>query len=211
MRRSITASTLALLAGAAGPASAVNLLVNGSFESPLSTVNQWPTIPGWTRICGSAVEIQSTAGTGWSAFDGGQWWESDGLDNTCLIQTVPTAFNGVYRLTFAHSARPGVADNAVQVWWNGTLVANVNANGVGNANTAWQVGIFNLIGNGPSGTVELIATGVQNQLGGLIDGVSLEPLYCYDRPFCFGDANGDGMVNFMDITAVLAAFNTACP
>lgn len=30
-------------------------------------------------------------------------------------------------------------------------------------------------------------------------------------PFCLGDADGNGIVNFADITAVLASFNMACP
>jgi hypothetical protein len=192
-------------------ARAANLLVNGSFEQPFSTVNQWPSIPGWTRTCGTSVEIQSTAGTSWGAYDGTQWWESDGLTNTCLIQTIPTSFNAVYQLTFAHSARPGVPNNDVQVWWNGTFVALASANGVGNNNTAWQVGIFNLIANGPTGTIEFIAAGPQDQLGGLIDGVSIEPLYCSLNAPCPGDANGDGFVNFQDITVVLANFNAICP
>lgn len=206
---SLTVASLSLFA--AGHASAVNLLVNSSFEQPPSTVNQYSSIPGWTRTCGTSVEIQSTVGTGWSAYDGSQWWESDGVDNTCITQSVPTAVNQVYQLTFAHSARPGVADNAVAVYWNGQLLININASGIGNTNTAWQVGIYNVVAYGPTSTVEFRATGSSNALGGLIDGVLLEPLHCYTRPFCYGDANGDGVVTFADISAVLSAFNTMCP
>ncbi|MBL8746084.1 MAG: DUF642 domain-containing protein [Phycisphaerae bacterium] len=192
-------------------ARAVNLLNNGSFEQPPSTVNQYSSIPGWTRTCGTSVEIQSFAGTGLNAFDGNQWWESDGVNNTCLTQTVATQFNKVYQLTFAHSARPGIVNNAVEVYWNGTLLISINANGVGNTNTAWQVGIFNVVATGATSTLEFRAAGPSDALGGYIDGVSLEELYCDTRPRCFGDANGDGIVNFADISAVLAAFNTVCP
>lgn len=193
-------------------AKGVNLLNNGSFEQPPSTVNQYPSIPGWTRTCGTSVEIQNGAFIGpFNAYDGAQWWESDGVDNTCLTQTVATTFNSVYQLTFAHSARPGILNNNVQVYWNGTLIATAVANGVGNTNTAWQVGIFNVVATGPISTVEFRAGGPSDQLGGYIDGVSLEPLYCSLNAPCPGDANGDGFVNFQDITVVLANFNVICP
>ena len=195
----------------AADARAVNLLVNGSFEQPPSTVQQYPAIPGWTRTCGTSIEIQSFAGTGLSPYDGSQWWESDGVDNTCVSQTVATTFNQVYRLTFAHSPRPGVVDNTVEVYWNGNLLDTAAASGVGNSNTAWQVGIYNVVAYGPSTTLEFRAVGPSNSLGGYIDGVSLEPLFCDLVPPCPGDANGDGQVNFADITAVLANFGVMCP
>jgi hypothetical protein len=31
------------------------------------------------------------------------------------------------------------------------------------------------------------------------------------NPMCFGDANGDGVVDLADLNAVLAAFGQACP
>lgn len=212
MNRRVRTGLFVACVSLVGPSAlAANLLSNGSFEQPPSTVNQYPAIPGWTRTCGTSVEIQSFAGTGLSPYDGSQWWESDGVDNTCLTQTVATTFNQVYQLTFAHSARPGIVNNAVEVYWNGTLLININANGVGNTNTAWQVGIYNVVAYGPTGTVEFRAAGPSDALGGYIDGVSLEPLFCDLSPPCFGDANGDGIVNFADISAVLAAFGTLCP
>lgn len=39
--------------------------------------------------------------------------------------------------------------------------------------------------------------------------ISIRPTPC--RPPCSGDANGDGVVSFLDITAVLASWNMACP
>lgn len=211
-RRNLAAMSIAFLALAgASTAQAANLLVNGSFEQPPSTVNQYSSIPGWVRTCGTSIEIQSTGGTGWTAYNGTQWWETDGVDNTCLRQTVATNINQVYRLTFAHSARPGVPDNRVEVYWNNQLLISIDANGVGNTNTLWQVGIYNVVAYSTSSFVEFRAAGASNALGGLIDGVSLEPLYCDLNPPCFGDANGDGVVNFADITAVLANFNTICP
>lgn len=210
MNRALIASTVVLLA--AGAANAVNLLANGSFEQPPSTVNQYSSIPGWTRTCGTSVEIQSFVGTGGlNAYDGSQWWESDGVNNTCLSQTVATVTNGVYQLSFAHSARPGVAINTVEVYWNGNLLATMNANGVGNTNTLWQLPIYTVVATGPTSTLEFRAGGPSDALGGYIDGVSLDQLYCDLRPRCFGDANGDGVVDFADITAVLSAFGTPCP
>ncbi len=211
-RSNLAALTLVSLSALAPQtAKAVNLLNNGSFEQPPSTVNQWPSIPGWTKTCGTSVEIQSVAGIGLSAFHGTQWWEADGVNNTCLSQTVPTVFNGVYQLSFAHSARPGVAINTVEVYWNGSLLAVMNANGIGNTNTLWQLPIYTVVAYGPTSTLEFRAGGPSDALGGYIDGVALEPLFCDLRPRCFGDANGDGIVNFADITSVLAAFNTICP
>lgn len=211
-RLNLAAAALASTALFASPAAhAVNLLANGSFEQPPSTVNQYAAIPGWTKTCGTSVEIQSLVGTGLTPFDGNQWWESDGVDNTCLAQTVATTFNQVYQLTFAHSPRPGVVDNSVQVYWNGNLLDTAVATGVGNTNTAWQVGIYNVVAYGPTATLEFRAIGPANALGGYIDGVSLEPLFCDLVPACQGDANGDGVVNFADISAVLANFGSMCP
>jgi hypothetical protein len=201
------ASALAALAGATSAAHAVNLLTNGSFEQPVSTVNQYAAIPGWTRTCGTSIEIQSVAGTGLNAANGTQWWESDGVNNTCLTQTVPTAFNGVYTLTFAHSPRPGVLNNTVEVYWDGSLISTINANGVGNSINFWRIYSFNVVATGSSSTVEFRAAGPSDQVGGYIDGVSLDTYVC---PTCPGDADGNGAVNFADITSVLANFGSNC-
>jgi hypothetical protein len=37
------------------------------------------------------------------------------VDSTCIVQFVTTTANQVHRLAFAHSPRPGVVDNAVEV------------------------------------------------------------------------------------------------
>lgn len=199
----LTLLTLAL----AQSAGAANLLTNASFESPPTTVSLYPSIPGWTRTCGSAVELQSTAGTGWTAAHGTQWWEADGSDNTCLTQTVPSAVNSVYQLTFFYSPRPGVFDNGVEILFNGQVIATLNVDGTNFANTAWQQGIYNVVSYANTATVELRAFGPSNALGGLIDGVTLEPLVC---GFCAGDTNGDGVVDFTDIGNLLAN-NGPCP
>lgn len=175
MRRiHLSAFALIALILLSAPLASANLLVNGSFEQPFSTVSQWTSIPGWTRTCGTTVEIQNAASMFLAPFDGNQWWESDGVDNTCLAQTIATQFNTVYRVTFAHSARPGVKSNAVAVYWNGSLLTTVDANGLLNTNTAWQVGSFYVVASGPSSTLEFRAAGRQDQLGGFIDGVSVE-------------------------------------
>lgn len=206
----VVTSMIALSAGlaASSTASAVNLLVNASFENPVVTVAQLPAIPGWTRTCGTSIELQNTGSTGLLADDGRQWWESDGVDNTCLAQSVPSALNRVYRLSLAHSPRPGVANNSVDVRFNGQTIATINANGVGNTGNVWTTYTYTVVSYGPVATVEIGASGPVDLLGGFVDDVQLEDLRC---PSCAGDANNDGVVNFSDISAVLANFGFICP
>jgi hypothetical protein len=66
---------------------------------------------------------------------------------------------------------------------------------------------FNVVAYNVPSSFEFYAVGPSNGLGGLIDGVSLEPLFCNLVPPC----SGDGVVNFADISAVLTAFNSMCP
>ena len=199
---------LALVSAAAlfslcGQADALNLLTNASFENPPTTVSVYNSIPGWTRTCGTGVEIQSVGGTGWGAADGTQWWESDGNNNTCLTQSVPSAVNTVYQMSFWYSPRPGVLDNGVEVLFNGQVIATLNVSGIGLTNTAWQQGIYNVVSYSNTATVELRAFGPSNALGGLVDGVVLEARACGRCP---GDANDDGAVTFADIVFILANF-----
>lgn len=202
------ASALVALAGAAGTAHAVNMVVNGSFEQPtVGAVSQFTTIPGWTRTCGTTIEIQG-AGTGLLANDGVQWWEADGVNNTCINQSFTTLPNGQYQLLMAFSPRPGVADNRVGIYWDGNLVATLNASGVGNSTNQWTTVGYTLTATSGTATLELRGAGVNDALGGFIDNVRLEFVGC--KPHCPGDANDDGVVNFADITSVLANFGLPC-
>lgn len=202
------ASLVVALAGACGSAHAVNLITNGSFESPtVSTTSLLLAIPGWTRVCGSFIEVQGQV-IGWTASDGTQWWEADGVDNTCINQTVTTLPNGQYQLSLAFSPRPGVVDNRVTLFWNGTPLTTFNASGAGLTNTQWTLFSFTVTAPSSTGTIELRGTGTSDALGGLIDNVKLEFIGC--KPFCPGDADGDGDRDFADITAVLASFGQPC-
>jgi hypothetical protein len=54
----------------------------------------------------------------------------------------------------------------------------------------------------------------RNQAVTVVDGAAVGLLtnaVSYFSPSCPGDANGDGMVNFADVAAVLASFTAACP
>ena len=69
-----TAASLSAVIGTTNPASAMNLVTNGSFEEPQLNQKSWSTftsIPGWSRASGSSgrIEVQNqVAGTSFLDF-----------------------------------------------------------------------------------------------------------------------------------------------
>jgi len=76
-----TAASLSAVIGTTNPASAMNLVTNGSFEEPQLTANSFDvftSIPGWSSVSG-LIEVQNkVAGT---SFLGSQHVENEALLN----------------------------------------------------------------------------------------------------------------------------------
>ncbi|MBU7585318.1 MAG: DUF642 domain-containing protein [Nostoc sp. TH1S01] len=178
----ITASSAALMSlGIVSSASAasLNLLVNGGFESPDIRPNSYSTInpiPGWSLTSdsapGSGIEIQDNIAG--SPFEGNQFVELDGRAVSGIFQNISTVVGRQYQLSFAFSARPGTADNRLNVFWDGATVANLTASGAGRSNSNWNVYTYNLVANDTTTTLRFDNFGeLSNSRGSYIDDVRL--------------------------------------
>lgn len=150
-----------------------NLLVNGSFEKPAVQLLGYPeSIPGWQLGAGPAVEFQQ--GIAGNPYDGGQLVELDGLEVSSIYQNIPTKTGTNYKLTFAFSPRPDVADNKLNVSWGDTKVVQLNKSGEGLTDTDWQVYTYILKATGNTTRLsfdDLDET--SDGLGSYIDAVSV--------------------------------------
>lgn len=121
-------------------AKAMNIVTNGGFEDPdigTGTFGIFPDgVSGWTQT-GGGMEIQDNVAG--SPFEGNQFAELDGNSVSKISQTLTTVAGQQYKLSFAISPRAGVADNQWDVIWDGGILANLSASGVGNPDTVWTI------------------------------------------------------------------------
>jgi len=161
---------------------AENLVVNGSFEEPTVELLGYPeSVPGWQLSAGPAVEFQQ--GIAGTAYDGGQLVELDGLEVSGIYQDIPTKPGKTYKLTFAFSPRPNVADNKLNVSWGDTTVAQLEKSGEGLADTDWQVYTYYLKATSDSTRLSFDDLNEESDaLGTFIDAVSLVETVAPDAP-----------------------------
>ncbi len=167
-------------------AAGANLVVNGSFEEPVAEsaygpLDWKPSLKGWELSAGPAIEIQG--GVVGKSYDGKQLVELDGLEVSGIYQDIPTKPGNTYKLTFAFSPRPDVADNKLNVSWGDTKIATLEKSGEGLSDTDWQVYTYNLKATGDSTRLsfdDLDET--SDALGTFIDGVSLVETIAADAP-----------------------------
>ncbi|RKS68006.1 Ig-like domain-containing protein [Motilibacter peucedani] len=177
----LAVAVLPATAGAAAAAPAGNLLSNGSFEDPAVAVGTYDVLPSagaWrqTGPCGIEVENRSTV----TAYDGDQVAELDSDCSTSFAQDVDVTPGAAYQLSYAFSARPGVADNALKVRVDGTVVAERTADGSALSDADWHVFTETVRASSGTMTVELADRSVSDTLGTLVDAVSLVPVPDYD-------------------------------
>ena len=164
-----------LCAGAlyAGSAGAQNLLVNGSFEQPAfapDSVNGPGSIPGWTSTGGFEVWNQFQG----PAADGQQYLELDVASCTTISQTITTDPSKDYWVSLAFGARNGVADNRIEVLWNGAVIGAASADGSAlSGNTIWKRYSFPAPGGSASSTLAIRNVDACDGLGSLLDDVSV--------------------------------------
>jgi hypothetical protein len=160
-----------------------NLVVNGSFEEPVAEsvygpLDWKPSLKGWELSEGPAIEIQG--GVAGAAYDGKQLVELDSTDAvTGIYQDIPTKPGKTYKLTFAFSPRPNVADNKLNVSWGDTTIAQLEKNGEGLTDTDWQVYTYYLKATSDSTRLSFDDLNeTSDGLGTFIDAVSIEPFVC---------------------------------
>lgn len=181
-----SALTLALLVSplvAGRPAQAQNLVINGSFEEPALANGQWRVYPhdgpivGWNVAWGQGYEIQhNAAGT---AFHGNQLAELDThYDNPSsgIFQEISTTPGVFYLLRFAFSPRPHtpLADNRLEVMWNGSILDTLSADGSSLSDTLWSTHSYQVLGGaGATTRLQFADRGTPNTLGTYLDDVSV--------------------------------------
>lgn len=170
MKNIILAAALAASFGGANAA-----LVNGSFDDQVQSPGSWgvyQSLPGWTTASGSGIEVRNAVAG--NSFDGANYVELDSYNNSSMSQAVTTTVGALYTLSFAYSAREGVAydSNPIQALWNGTSVATVSAEGNGQSGNVWNVYSYTVTGTGHD-TLTFAALGNNDTLGGSLDAVSL--------------------------------------
>jgi hypothetical protein len=132
-----------------------DIVTNGSFENADLGSRSWaifPSIEGWNVLAGSesvvrngivGIEVQRNAAG--SPFDGTNLVELDSNGNTGIFQDLATQVGKKYKLEFAFSPRPGIAENLLNIKWGDQLVASLSASGTGLSNTNWQTFSYDLI------------------------------------------------------------------
>jgi hypothetical protein len=169
MRKLIVAALLAtpLIASA-------NLLTNGSFEADLQAAGSWSIYPNLTGWTGGQAGIELRNNVAGAAYDGVNFVELDTTSNSLMAQAVGTSLGASYNLSFAYSAREGVplGSNGIEVFWNGVSQGVFDAAGAGSGHN-WNV--FNLLVSGAAGssTLQFVAVGTSDSLGGSLDAVSV--------------------------------------
>jgi hypothetical protein len=179
------------------------LVTNGGFETPeVTAVQGWDIFDspagGWmvdwwggsTSYGGQArpdpAHLELHEGVnGWLPYEGDQHAELDtdwdgpggGLTNEPasveISQTLAACPSGNYTLRYAWSPRPSHSDNALQVLWDGSVIASHS--GAGSSNTNWVLEEHEYLSGPSSGTVTLALreTGTPDSLGMFLDSVSV--------------------------------------
>ncbi|MDY7015935.1 MAG: DUF642 domain-containing protein [Cyanobacteriota bacterium] len=171
-------------------AAGTNLVKNGGFEEPDTTQEYsygipgflWKNpIPGWQSNKGRDIEIDGKLSGGPKAYEGSQEVELDGNNETNEIyQDISTEAGKTYKLSFAFSPRPGIADNKLNVRWGDTVLAKLSADGTGLTDTQWQVYTYTVQAKGATTRLSFdnLNEDSSDGQGALLDAVSLEPLVC---------------------------------
>jgi hypothetical protein len=175
-----------------------NIVVNGSFEEPnigsnWNIVNSGDQGIGWLAEWSNVNDGQPDPATielhhgvaGWNSQEGSQHTELDsdwggpssgqsGEDASIkLYQNLVTVPGNTYHVEFYLSPRPGLADNEVEVSWDGDLKATIALDGSANGNTVWSVYSYDFVATGSSTELAFEETGTGNSLGMFLDNVSV--------------------------------------
>jgi hypothetical protein len=195
MRRIIrTACTGLLLCLLGSAAHGVNLIRNGSFESPgvpaggYATFSTGQTFSGWSvaEASGNVGVVSGTFtqdGFSFPARSGKQWLDLTGLSQTAtgVAQTVPTTPGAAYTLVFSvgNLVNPtgifGVS-STVNVLVNGTHVFSAtNSRGTGQTKIVWQKFTTTITATSSRTTISFVNGDPSGDTLNGIDAISLVP------------------------------------
>lgn len=177
-----------LMGGSIPTAVGANLIVNGSFEdtsgltrTAYGFVATNGAIPGWTDTSGNAIDVHNDERGGQVATDGENWLDLEASPgNNRIGQDVAGVVTGeTYRLSFDVSdsqqvtATDGPAENTVNVYWGGVLVATIDPSNLNESD--FQTITLELVGGAGDGSnrLEFQGLGQQDNLGASIDNVIL--------------------------------------
>lgn len=164
------------------PASASNLVRNGSFEEPGLASGRWKAfsvgqVDGWTPTEGSRIEIRNNvAGT---AYEGEHFAELDShyydkdIPEVGLFQDIATTVGKKYKLSFAYGPREQKfvdGDNLLGVFF-GDLAQNLDA---GNSTDGWQIFSETITATNDVTRLKFLSLGKRDTLGANIDDISVE-------------------------------------
>jgi hypothetical protein len=171
-----------------------DLILNGDFEAnddpffPDVPPNGWFVFPthalgGWTVAntfpfsadFPPGLEIWDTLFE-YPAANGDQHIELDGNDPTTILQRPATTEGNCYELSYAWSPRPGWEDNQIKIYIDGVEVAYHIASGLGNLTTQWIWETIYFQATNSSTLIAFTEVGLDDQLGMLLDAISLKEL-----------------------------------
>lgn len=175
----------ALLVAASSQATAANLVVNGSFETPELASGTWSIFQtgesglGWTTGRNGLEIRNNVAGT---ANHGEQFAELDTTNNSYIFQDLNTVAGKTYRLTFDYSPRIGqlLGTNGINVFWGdhstfgnpANAIQSLTGSGAGLADHSWVTYSLLVEGSGLD-TLKFWAFGESDSYGGSLDNISV--------------------------------------
>ncbi|XOF32978.1 MAG: thrombospondin type 3 repeat-containing protein [Candidatus Electrothrix sp. YB6] len=177
----VAAGILLGLSLSAAPAFSQELIENGDFELPARSGGwgSYSSVPGWT--------IEHTFADGnekdplleiWhnlkpSPYSGDQHVELDSYDPTRISQDAVTQAGKSYVLRYAWAPRPGVGDNQMEVLVDDEVVGYHTASGASGA-IDWRDGTYGFMAETDMTDIAFAEVGPDDQLGMLLDAVSLK-------------------------------------
>lgn len=195
-------------------------VLNGGFEQPnngFQTVNTGETLADWTNAGPGNIEFvlaevrPALPGLEFSAYEGLYLIDLVGTQTpSAIFQDIPSLVpGGHYQIDWAQSGNVWGSDFAftMEVVWNGTIVAsNTQIHGGNNGvNMNWQERSITVIAAEGINRLMFRATTGANSRGPVLDAVQLSLVAC------LADINGDGELDFFDISAFLTAFSSLDP
>jgi Protein of unknown function (DUF642)/PEP-CTERM motif len=163
-----------------------NIVTNGSFENPKLNNGGWGlfnSIEGWNVLEGSQGNIEVQNNAAGKAFDGNQLVELDSTGVSGIFQNLATVIGQTYKLEFAFSPRPGVAENTLNVKWGDKLVDTLTANGASLGETMWKTFTYNLVATSTTTRLSFDNFGEKSDsLGTYIDKVSVSAAQSVPEP-----------------------------
>jgi hypothetical protein len=163
-----------LLFTANGLAGIVDVITNGSFETPVVSgeFQQFPNIPGWTGSAGIEIQVNGSLGAGQGTAFGNQYAELAVEQDSTYSQTITTVPGATYNLSFFFSARPTTGTNSVSVGFTGNSDASFSTPDTGKVN--FQQFTHTFVATASQSVLSFTPTNTPHLGGGdLIDNVTL--------------------------------------